>query len=144
MILFPRLGVIGYPTILAIKTNAIVPYDYSIPISRESLVSFTNVNCDKQRQSNGHLQKQVGVDPLMTPTVEAFMTTPDLRPELLAKAKGTYAQIMQMIIHFGETHFRQEIRRLQILLKSSWPPRSLQDQNQNLLNVLTQFEPFLV
>lgn len=129
---------------MAIKADEIVPYDYSIPISRESLVNFTNVNCGKQRQSNGHLQKQVGVDPQMTPTVKAFMTTPDLRSELLSKAEGIYAQVMQMIINFGEIHFQQEIRRLQILLKSSWPSRSLQDQNQILLNVLNQFEPFLV
>ena len=139
-----RLNVVGYPTILAVKPDGIVAYDYSVPISRSSLVDFVNLNCGKQRQPNGHLQEQVGVDPQMAVVVETFMTKPDLRSELLSKAKGLYAQAMQMIHNFGEPYLQQEIRRLQILLKSTWPSRMLQDQNQILLNVLNQFALFLV
>lgn len=139
-----ELNVTGYPAIMAIKSDQVIAYDYSIPITRASLVDFVNTNCDKQRQPNGHLKESVGVDPEMISTVETFMTKPDLRSELVSNAEDIYAQVMQMIIDYGEVYIKQEIGRLQILLKSTWPSRAFQDENQVLLNVLNQFASFLV
>ena len=108
-----------------------------------TLVAFVNEQCKKERQIDGSLVDGYGVDAGMTEAVRDFIQKPELRPSIMSKASPYYLPIMRLVIYFGEAYLGREGKRVEMLLKSSWPERRFKDEYQIRHGIIQQFLKFV-